>query len=119
RQAAELDRRAEQFGPDEGKSATVAEYLVMCLGVAGQIQDRCALFRRMKGNLLGHDRLTGTRGANDHRQRPADESAAQDEVQVGDPRLQYVRCFVAAARHPSFSPGGLWRPEVRSGQSAT
>jgi hypothetical protein len=86
-QAAELELLADHRRREEAEPAAVGDQLIVRLRVAGEVEHRGAPRGDVEGDLLGEDRLTGTRRSDDHRDRSRQDPAAQDAVEVGDTRL--------------------------------
>jgi hypothetical protein len=74
----------------------VGEQLVVGLGDCGQDERRLAAGGAVEGDLLGQDRLSGPRGADDHDRGAASEPAAQHAVEVRHPGLEAIRGIGAA-----------------------
>src|SRR5579864_3520896 len=88
RKTAHLDFGADHLRREVLEGSVVREQFVVGLGVPGKIERHLASARGTKGDLLADDGFATARWANDHNNRAAQETAAENEVEVRDASLE-------------------------------
>jgi hypothetical protein len=90
-QAQILDERADVPGHEEAEAPAVRQELGVGLRIAGEVEAGGALAGRMEGHLLGERRLARAWGADHHGDGAAWQTASEDAVQVGNPRVEEIQ----------------------------